>query len=120
MQEGRSFRCTSCIYMVKCKLREWTRWREAYIACEKGGLTPIAAAVAAGTLPAADGTAALRKRYCERFVRTVLDADETLRSFFGNGQDALVATFGSQTLNANFAFFDTTTGTQHHSSPTIS
>ncbi|MBQ3811678.1 MAG: DNA helicase, partial [Kiritimatiellae bacterium] len=76
------------------KLREWTRWREAYIACKKGGLEPIAAAVAAGTLPAADGTAALRKRYCERFVRTVLDADETLRSFFGNGQDALVATFG--------------------------
>ena len=76
------------------KLREWTRWRKAYVACEAGGLAPLAAAVAAGTLPAADGVAALRKRYCERFVRTVLDADETLRSFFGNGQDALVATFG--------------------------
>lgn len=76
------------------KLREWTRWREAYVACEKGGLAPLAAAVAAGTLAPADGVAALRKRYCERYVRTVLDSDETLRSFFGNGQDALVQTFG--------------------------
>ena len=82
-------------------LREWCRFRAATSACAEAGLAPLAAAVESGALAADAAVAALRVRYCERFTRAALDADATLRDFFGGAQDAAVEAFGK--LDAKIA-----------------
>lgn len=74
-------------------LRAWCRWRAAAEPCENAGLAPIVEAVRSGALAPGDAVEATRYGYCEKFARAALDKSETLRSFFGNGQDSLVKTF---------------------------
>ena len=82
-------------------LREWCRFRAATVACAEAGLAPLAEAVESGALPADAAVASLRVRYCERFTRAALDADATLRDFFGGAQDAAVEAFAK--LDAKIA-----------------
>ena len=74
-------------------LRAWCRWRAAAAPSEEAGFGPLAEAVASGAVAPEDAAAAAKLRLCEKFAREALDADETLRSFFGSGQDSLVETF---------------------------
>ena len=74
-------------------LRAWCRWRAAAAPCEDAGFGPLVEAVASGSVAPEDAAAAAKLRLCEKLARESLDADETLRSFFGNGQDSLVETF---------------------------
>ena len=74
-------------------LRAWCRWRSAAEPCERAGLGPVVDAVSSGLVAAADAASATRLRYAEKFIAAALDGSETLRSFFGSGQDTLVETF---------------------------
>ena len=74
-------------------LRPWCRFRAAEAACAEAGLEPLAKAVESGAVAPDDAESATRKRWCEAFARRALDASEPLRSFFGGGQDSMVARF---------------------------
>lgn len=74
-------------------LRAWCRFQTACREAENNGLAPLVEAVCAERIVADGVENAFRTAYALRFVKNVIDGDDTLRSFFGSGQDSLVSRF---------------------------
>lgn len=76
------------------ELRRWSLWnacRKESIAC---GLGPVVDAAERGDLPFELVEAAIRKRYCEQYVASVIERESVLREFLGSAQDGLTEKFG--------------------------
>lgn len=74
-------------------LRRWCIWNQARATCLRLNMGPVVAALESGDLEIGNVPLAIRKRYFEHFISTVIDQVAELRNFLGNSQDGLVQKF---------------------------